>query len=1072
MEVGRFDLSVQQRWLLSIGGGCPATTCTAQFRSDATDLDALRLALVAEIARYEVLRTRFVIPDGLTMHTQVVDDEPVLTWVEGAAPAPSDEDAACGVRAYVVSDGATTTLTLRTSAAIADVASLNQLCSEAIATAQGTDNIAEDEPLQYADFAGWQAEKGAETDAANLAAGAYWRANLRSPATLQAGIGEVVVNLSATERTSLEALMRVLDTEPQAMWLGLGALLYNRMSGSASFGAAMAVDGRQDTELIRAIGAYVLSLPVGFEHCDTITLREACQIAATGLQYAQVHALLPAAQPTIAELGVAYTSPDLDPSTGIACIDAREGMLPAAVRLHIFASPDCTRVTVTTMGADAVAIANAWVQALRGVLATLTRLELADVVAMPLGAVDIWTPEDRATTLLRGVASAVRESTVRESPVREMHVGASGSPHAEDQISLAHSVAQYARQTPSQIAVIGDERSYTYAELWDRAVTIAGALGNAGVGPNDVGPNDVVGILLERNAETVAAIVGTWIAGAAYLPLHVDHPNDRIALQLQCADARIVITSDGMEHRVPSGATVVSVDQLPAVTTPSAVSFVNAAQSDGLAYVIFTSGSTGVPKGVGVSHRNVMSYARAARERLLNNDPADSAPDTNAGARSFAMVTSFNTDLGNTSLALALLTGGTVQVVPSQIAVDPAAYVRWNTAHPCDVLKVTPSHLRALLTAGPGCLPGELLVVGGEALSWDLVRQVESLGSCEISNHYGPTETTIGALTRRVTRGERHANSATVPIGMPLGGYRAFVLDVYGAPQPDGVAGELCIGGAGVAVGYLGRNDFTAERFVEDPLGGRMYRTGDAVRRHPDGNIEFLGRIDGQVKIRGYRVEPGEIEVVLEEHPDVRQAAVVPNAEPSGELRLVGYVTIETIGLVATPAVIDAIREYLVERLPSHMVPSIIVPLGAMPLMANGKLDRSALPDPATLQLGDDDDYVAPRDDVESALCVIWAELLGLERVGVTDDFFAIGGHSLLAAQVIARILRDFGVHLALHTLFVAPNIEALSALVTEAQIAAAGGEEAFEAMLDELEGLSDEEVAALLGDGQPADGP
>ena len=444
-----------------------------------------------------------------------------------------------------------------------------------------------------------------------------------------------------------------------------------------------------------------------------------------------------------------------------------------------------------------------------------------------------------------------------------------------------------------------------------------------------------------------------------------------------------------------------------------------------------------------------MTYAAAACDRLV----ASSEPIH------CAMVTSFTTDLGNTSLLLSLLSGGCVSVVPLDVAVDGSLYCEWNAARPVDLLKITPSHLRALLTAGAGVLPRKLLVIGGEALSWELVRSVEAISDCAIVNHYGPTETTVGALTMAVPRGAQHPQSVTVPIGRPLPGYRAYVLDAVGAPVPDGVAGELCIGGAGVSKGYLGRDDFTAECFVDDPFGATMYRTGDSVRRHRDDAIEFLGRIDGQVKIRGYRVEPGEIESVLEQHASVQQAAVVANEEPNGDLRLVAYIT----GSSSNGTSIEAIRAHLVDTLPAHMIPALIVAIDTMPLTANGKLDRAALPDPATVRSGTDDDYVAPRDEVEQLIADTWRELLGVERVGVTDDFFSLGGHSLLAAQVVARILRDFGVHLGLHSLFIAPTVEALAILVTDAQIEASGGEEAFEAMMNELEGLSDAEVEALL---------
>jgi len=357
---------------------------------------------------------------------------------------------------------------------------------------------------------------------------------------------------------------------------------------------------------------------------------------------------------------------------------------------------------------------------------------------------------------------------------------------------------------------------------------------------------------------------------------------------------------------------------------------------------------------------------------------------------------------------------------------DGDAYAAYAREHPIDVLKITPSHLRALLGgAAPGdVLPRGVLVVGGEALRWDLVARIRALEpSCALLNHYGPTETTVGCTTYDVDATPR-ADAATVPIGTPIDGAWAYVLDAALEPVPAGVPGELVVGGAGVANGYAGDPAETAARFVADPgdASRRAYRTGDRVRRLRDGAIEFLGRVDDQVKIRGYRVEPGEIEAVLARHPEIRQAAVALD-DSAGEARLVAYL------VSANEPSVEELQSFLAVSLPDYMVPSAFATLEALPFTASGKVDRRALVGLAAVQTRRETEFVAPRDDLEREIAAIWCELLGLEQVGVHDDFFALGGHSLLATQAIIRIRRVHG-DIPLQALLAAPTIAAVADVV------------------------------------------
>jgi acyl-coenzyme A synthetase/AMP-(fatty) acid ligase len=357
------------------------------------------------------------------------------------------------------------------------------------------------------------------------------------------------------------------------------------------------------------------------------------------------------------------------------------------------------------------------------------------------------------------------------------------------------------------------------------------------------------------------------------------------------------------------------------------------------------------------------------------------------------------------------------------------------------VIKITPTHLRALLAASDGVLPRLCLVLGGEALSWELVARIRRAGAeCRVLNHYGPTETTVGCCTFEVPRDDGdspastapttdpRASAATVPIGRPLPGARAYILDRHLEPVPVGVAGELYIAGAGVARGYVQRPEESAERFVPEVeagpgAAGRMYRTGDRARFLRNGAIEFLGRLDDQVKIRGFRVEPAEVEAALRRHPGVREAAVIA-CENEGEDRvLVAYV----VGSAELP--VAELQEFLGQSLPEHMVPSRFIPMDSLPLTPSGKLDRRALPDPASVESPRGANHVPPRDQVEEEIAAIWARLLGVEEVGVFDDFFALGGHSLLATQAIMRVRRMYG-DIPLSAMFNSPTVAALADVV------------------------------------------
>jgi amino acid adenylation domain-containing protein len=618
-----------------------------------------------------------------------------------------------------------------------------------------------------------------------------------------------------------------------------------------------------------------------------------------------------------------------------------------------------------------------------------------------------------------------------------------GAPATIDQLFEAQAV-----RVPDRTAVASDDRSIPYLEVDARSNQLANYLRARGVKEDSR-----VAITLDRSAELVVAILGVLKAGGAYVPVLPDLPVARAEQQINESGARVVITTSVHEARVPAGLTVVRIDlDAQAVALEPMTAPAIDANPDRLAYVLFTSGSTGVPKGVAVTHRNVVHYARAV-SRVLADIPDDAGGDgfDALDAWQFGMVSTLGADLGNTSLFPSLFSGGTLHILSGDMTTDPSAFQAHANAQQLDVLKITPNHLRALVGGSSTrelarVLPRRWIVLGGEALSWEFAERLADAGSCRVLNHYGPTETTVGVSTFEVTtatsRASRAFGAQTVPVGRPLANVKLLVLDAQRHPVPIGVSGELYISGDGVTRGYLLRDDLTAERFVELQSGGRAYRSGDRVRRLPDGTIEFLGRGDDQVKIRGYRVELREIECVLAEHPAVAQAVVVVRASDRVDPQLAAYVVPKPVADYAKAhaqhATPDSLYLWLSSRLPEYMVPPAIVMLDQLPLSANGKIDRNALPDPAQTAESAKEVFVAPRTPTEEAIAAIWADVLKKEKVGITDNFITLGGHSLLAIRVLGKLSRKFGVRLPLRSLFDAPTISDLAELVElEMQLAA-----------------------------------
>src|ERR1700733_4339802 len=564
-----------------------------------------------------------------------------------------------------------------------------------------------------------------------------------------------------------------------------------------------------------------------------------------------------------------------------------------------------------------------------------------------------------------------------------------------------------AAQTPASESVVAGEQRLTYRELNARANRLAHALRQKGVQRNDI-----VGLAVERNADVAIGILAILKAGAAYLPLDPHYPRDRLAFVVDDAKARLVLASS----KVMASLQLEGAECLDIATAgnglPDANPDVLSAPED-LAYVIYTSGSTGKPKGVLVTHANVARLFSATEPWF-----AFGAHDV------WTLFHSYAFDFSVWELWGALLYGGRLVIVPYQISRDPAAFRKLLVDERVTILNQTPSAFRQLIHAdlsrAPAAYALREIIFGGEALQLQsLAPWIERYGDAKprLVNMYGMTETTVHVTYRPITRADVEAGRGSV-IGKPIPDLYIPLLDERGEPVPVGVPGEIWVGGAGVANGYLNRPELTAGRFVTDPLdpsrAARLYRAGDLARRLPDGELEFLGRIDAQVKIRGFRIELGEIEAALVACPMVCESAVITREARPGDVRIVAYIVVDD----GEDMTISEVRRYLRGSLPDYMIPSFVMTLQSLPMTANGKLDRGALPN-VFQSVGDG---VAlsepPAPGIEQLLADIWREALRVDRINAGDNFFDLGGHSLLAIQVAVAFQGQIGWRMDPRSLF------------------------------------------------------
>jgi amino acid adenylation domain-containing protein len=1057
-----FRISPQQRQIWMSQQALPDRS----FRAVATfivagnvDADRLRQALQRTVARHEIQRTTFHRPAGIKIPFQVVSENAGLFWQSlelKNTPEPEQQqtiaalfsaecnqpiklDDAPVLRCHLVELSATrAALILSLPAMCADSQTLMNLATETFRSYESADEPAAEEVVQYADFAEWQ-NQILESDAEQAEQGrAYWKRKQAANAptlplerqlsqhgspeyasVMIAAGDELVRQLTIVAAENKARLVEVLFTCWQA--------LISRLAGERDCTVYKRCDARKLDELQAALGPFDRYLPISCETGPSLFVRQLSLVASELrqaeelMEYADVEdpglasgaaiafefderVRLDTEMFSIAPADIFVSSPPF--KLKLSCVVSAERQLSFHVQYdrRVFYPETCERF-------------GGYFKRLVDVVATTAP---AARPTLTLGSIDLLSDDEKQTLL------DLNDTSSFAAPDECVH----------------ELFEAQAAKTPTAVAVVCGRQQLTYEELSVQANQIAHLLREYGVEPGQC-----VGMCLTRSVAALVALLGILKAGAAYVPLDAKQPTERLAIELQKAQAGVCLTNvAGVAAALAPHVRIIEfardaelIRKQPKTGLPVVIS------PDALAYVIYTSGSTGTPKGVAVRHRNLVNYARAILARFDIQEPLR-----------FATVSTMSADLGNTCIFPSLFSGGCLHLLDEDVALEPRLFSDYVSTQQIDVLKIAPSHLHALLSDNE-VLPAKYLVLGGEAFTRQLRDSILALPySCRVINHYGPTETTVGALTFAASEPQLSDLVRTVPIGRPLPNMRAYVLDQQMRLVPTGVPGELYIGGGGVAAGYLNDPDLTAARFVPDLFstepGNRLYRTGDRARILPDGNIEFLGRTDRQVKVRGYRVEPGEIETVLTQHPLVRQAVVALRGE-EGRERFVAYVMSRDLAAANT----EELRQHLHQRLPEYMLPSAIVVLRSFPTTANGKVDVSALPDPdeekARL-------VVAPQTAVEKELAAIWTELLKTADLSVHDNFFDLGGHSLLATQVISRIRKVFNKKLPLRAIFDYPTIAKLAPAI---ETAAYADPAALYTMLDTLEALSDEEAERLL---------
>ncbi|OYD97951.1 non-ribosomal peptide synthetase [Nostoc sp. 'Peltigera membranacea cyanobiont' 210A] len=1044
-EMQGFRLSPQQRhlWQLQETNSLPYHSQCAVLIEGVIDINILKQALEQVVNRHEILRTNFHCLPGMSIPLQVITNKNI-TWGENydfsSCSHQQQEELLSSLfeqfnqEVFDLQYGSLLRLSLVTlssekyilmiclPALCADATSLNILVREIsqsyAACFQGKE--LDNEPLQYADLAEWQNEllEGEDTEAGRD----YWRkqniaalTTLKLPweqqTTLKSTFQPQIQSITITPElvAQLEILVQQYNTSIYNVLLTCWQILIWRITQQSNVIIGIGCDGRNYQELEDAIGLFAKYLPINIELDKESTFIEILSKnnLADSFKY----------HPYFTWKNIADLAPNNSHFSPL-CFEFLEQSakyVNANTVFSIYQQYSCVEQfniklrcirknnkLITDFHYDSNLFNSDYIEILTRQFNNI----LASAIARPekqIYQLEILGDPERTQLLYNNIQKKYPKNLLINQ-IFEAQV----------------------QKTPNQIAVVFEDEKLTYQQLNQKGNQLAHYLQKQGVGAEIL-----VGICLERSTDMIVSILGILKAGGAYIPLDPGIPPKSLASRLKDIQASFLITNTCVANRLSEVANteqmqVINLDaQWRTISNETDINPNCQVNNNHLAYILFTSGSTGKPKGVAIEHQQILNYVYAIIDSLKL--PTNSTCN-------FALVSTLAADLGNTVLFPALCTGGCLHIISYDRATDPVALTEYCHKHPIDCLKIVPSHLSSLLLSPTpqSILPRQRLILGGEAANWQLIEQVRQLvPDCQIFNHYGPTESTVGVLTHLIT--EVNLTTKTVPLGKSIANTQVYILDNNLQLTPIGIKGEIYIGGAGLARCYMQHPELTAERFIPNYFshqsGARLYKTGDLGRYLPDGTIEFIGRSDYQVKIRGFRIELAEIDAILTEYPQVREAVVVTRESETGDKRLIAYL------VPANSEAIDlnALNKFLQDNLPNYMLPSNFAILEALPLTPNGKVNRQALPAPEELSQQIKSAITAPRTPVEEVLAGIWAKILNVKQVGIEENFFELGGHSLLATQVMSQIREAFQVELPLRSLFESPTVTELAQCVEAA---------------------------------------
>ncbi|WP_163868729.1 amino acid adenylation domain-containing protein, partial [Myxococcus eversor] len=1033
----------QRLWFLEqLQPGTPTYNMPAALRLEGPlDVVSLQRAFSELIRRHEALRTSFVEDNGSpfqrisppSLFTLSLED---LSSVEEREPLARERAHQDAARPFDLSRGPLLrasllrlapqqhVLLLNLHHAVSDGWSMGLLVREVTslyeAYSQGLPSPLPELPLQYADYAVWQRQWLKDEVLARQVT--WWKHQLAgAPAVLDLPTDFPRPPLQSFHGRTVDfqlpqALSRAVEAfckqEGSTLFMGMLTafqLLLSRYSGQDDISVGSPIAGRRASELEGLIGFFVNTLVLRSRVDPRSSFRELLsQVRSSTL--------------------TAYEHQDVPFEKLVEELQPQRSLSHSPLFQVMFTLQNTpTGALEAGQGAEALSVA-AVAPDVRSTHFDLT-LSLAETPEGFSGAFTYRTDlfEERTITRMAGHFATLLEAAVHAP---EKHVGELPlMPVAErEQVltrwndthrelpwdgAIHERLEAQVPRTPDALAILDDSGSLSF-DIFNRRVNrLAHWLRSRGVGPEVR-----VALCMERGADALVALFAILKAGGAYVPTDPTYPRERLTFILQDSGARLVLTQRHLAERLETpGLEVVCLDDPSVAEALSREPESNPTRittPENLAYVIYTSGSTGRPKGAMIQHASVMNLRVALAERVFSKGEGPLRLAINAPLAFDASV----------QMLVHLTDGHALGVVPQAGRQDTALLCAWVEKHGIDMMDCSPSHLRLLLDEGLASHRRLRVLVGGEAIEESLWAKLSTHEHLEAFNAYGPTECTVESSCHPIRGTSRPV------LGPPLINIQTHVLDARMQPVPLGVPGELFLGGAGVGRGYLDRPDLTAERFLPDPFssspGARLYRTGDKVRRLDTGEFEYLGRLDFQVKLRGFRIELGEIEATLEAISGVRRAVVLAREDRPGDKRLVGYlVTDEGRALD-----LAAVREVLHQSLPEYMVPSAFVFLAALPLNSSDKVDRRALPAPDTSDTSIE--YVAPRNPGEETVAALWRELLGVSKVGATDDFFALGGHSLMAVRLMALLRERLGVSLPVSALFQASTVERLARQVEQ----------------------------------------